>query len=115
MTKTSNKSLISLTEPISSIFFIESNITNKNLLLKEYEDYDSESDTCFISIFKNNNNPKDPETFLKLNYSDIIFIFIRKYCFRNNAIEIFLSNHRSYYFKFFDTKDRDIFLSELAL
>ena len=115
LTKNSNKSLISLTEPISSIFFIESNITNKNLLLKEFEDYDSESDTCFISIFKNNNNPKDPETFLKFDFSDIIFIFIRKYCLRNNSLEIYLSNHRSYYFKFFDTKSRDDFLSELIL
>ena len=106
---------VSLYETMPYLFFFESNITNDKLLRKEYEDYDSESQSCFISIFKNNKNPKDPETFLKLNYSNIIFIFKRKYCFRNNAIEIFLSNHRSYYFKFFDTKKRDDFLSELIL
>ena len=107
------KNPLSLSEPISSLFFLESNTTSKEVLLHKFEDYDSESDSCFVSIFKNNQNTKDSEAFLRLNFTDIIFIFIRKYCFRNNSVEIFLSNHRSYYFKFFDTKERDIFLSEL--
>ena len=101
--------------PIPSLFFIESNITDKDKLLNEYEDYDSESGTCFNSIFKNNQNKKDSDIFLNLDFSNIIFIFIKKYCFRNNSIEIFLSNHRSYYFKFFENKERDNFLSELIL
>ena len=113
--KNTNKYPVSLMEEISSLFFIESNIDNIELLEKKYEDYDSESKTCFISIFKNNKNPKDSDTFLKLDFSDIIFIFIRKYCFRNNSVELFLSNHRSYYFKFYDQEDRDKFLSELFL
>ena len=107
------KNPLSLSEPIFSLFFLESNITNKEALIKKFEDYDSENDSCFISIFKNNQNIKDSEAFLKLDFRDITFIFIRKYCFRNNSLEIFLSNHRSYYFKFFDTNERDIFLSEL--
>ena len=107
------KNPLSLSEPIPSLFFLESNITNKEALLKKFEDYDSESNSCFISIFKNNQNTKDAEIFLRLDFTEITFIFIRKYCFRNNSLEIFLSNHRSYYFKFFDTKEREIFLSEL--
>ena len=107
------KNPLSLSEPIPSLFFLESNITNKEALLKKFEDYDSESNSCFISIFKNNQNTKDAEIFLRLDFTEITYIFIRKYCFRNNSLEIFLSNHRSYYFKFFDTKEREIFLSEL--
>ena len=107
------KNPISLSEPIPALFFLESNITNKEVLLKKFEDYDSESGSCFISVFKNNQNQKDSESFLRLDFTNINFIFIRKYCFRNNSLEIFLSNHRSYYFKFFDTKVRDEFLSEL--
>ena len=115
LSKNNIKYPFSLLEPVSSFFFIESNITDNELLRDKFEDYDSESKTCFISIFKNNQNPKDSEIFLKLDFSSIIFIFTRKYCFRNNSLEIFLSNHRSYYFKFFDTKERDNFLSELIL
>jgi hypothetical protein len=69
--------------------------------------------TCFGSIFNNNKNKKDSEIFLNFNLDDINFIFFRKYCFRNNGMEIFLSNHRSYYFKFFDDKAREKFLNDL--
>ena len=115
LSKNDIKSSVSILEPSSSFYFMESNITNDTNLLKNYEDYDSDSKSCFISIFRNNQNPKDPEIFLDIDFSNIIFIFIRKYCFRNNSLEIFLSNHRSYYFKFFDNKERDEFLSELIL
>ena len=111
--KNNNKHQVSLLEPIFSFFFIESNITNKELLKENFEDFDSESEACFISIFKNNQNIKDSDIFLKLDFLSIIFIFTRKYCFRNNALEIFFSNHRSYYFKFFDTEERDEFLTDL--
>ena len=105
----------SLFRPNSSLFFMESNINDKDYLIKNCEDYDSDHLTCFGSIFINNNNSKDLEIFLKFDLNDIIFIFSRKYCFRNNSIEIFLSNHRSYYFKFFDTKKRDYFLNNLII
>jgi len=97
----------------SSLYFVETNQYNKEELLKNFEDYDSDHFTCFGSIFLNNNNNKDSEIFLKINLKDIIFIFLRKYSFRNNGIEIFLSNHRSYYFKFMETKKRDNFLNDL--
>ena len=104
---------ISLSPKMSSLFFMESNSFDNDYLLKYCEDYDSVHSTCFGSIFKNNKNNKDSDTYLFFNFDDINFIFLRKYCFRNNSLELYLSNHRSYYFKFFDTKKRDKFLNEL--
>ena len=104
---------VSLSPPIQSLFFIESNINDTDYLLKNFDDFDSDNLTCFGSIFRNNINNKDSELFLNFNFNDINFIFLRKYCFRNNSIEIFLTNHRSYYFKFLDDKRRDKFLREL--
>ena len=109
------KNIISLSPPLNSFFFMESNTYSKDYLLNNCEDYDSDHLTCFGSIFINNNNSKDSETFLNFDFNDILFIFYRKYCFRNNAIEIFLSNNRSYYFKFFDTNRRDKFINDLVL
>ena len=106
---------VSLSPPIFSIYFIESNTYEDDYLLKNCEDYDSEHLTCFGSIFTNNKNSKDSEIFLNFNFNCIHFIFLRKYCYRNNSLEIYLSNNRSYYFKFFDSKKRDKFLNELIL
>ena len=103
----------SLSPKMSSLFFMESNTFESDYLLKHCEDYDSVHSTCFGSIFRNNKNIKDSDTYLFFDFNDINFIFLRKYCFRNNSLEIYLSNHRSYYFKFFDTKKRDKFLNEL--
>ena len=103
----------SLSPKMSSLFFMESNYFETDYLLKCCEDYDSVHSTCFGSIFRNNINSKDSDTYLFFDLNDINFIFLRKYCFRNNSLEIFLSTHRSYYFKFFDTKKRDKFLNEL--
>ena len=108
-----NNNTTSLSPPLNSFFFMESNTYSKDYLLKNCEDYDSDHLTCFGSIFINNNNSKDSETFLNFDFEDILFIFHRKYCFRNNAAEIFLSNHRSYYFKFVDSKRRDKFINDL--
>ena len=112
--KNNSNNLVSLSSPLPCLFFVESNIDEQDLL-NNYEDYDSEHKTCFGSIFKNNKNNRDSETFLNFDLDDINFIFFRKYCFRNNSIEIFLENHRSYYFKFFDKKKRDNFIEDLLL
>ena len=82
--------------------------------LETYEDYDSINESCFNSIFRNNMNIKDQYTYLKLNFDEIIFIFNRKYSFRDNAIEIFTSFHRSYYFKFKTTEKRNSFLEHIV-
>ena len=113
--KTNNtfNNFFSLSPKMSSLFFMESNTFESDYLLKHCEDYDSVHSTCFGSTFRNNKNIKDSDTYLFFDFNDINFIFLRKYCFRNNSLEIYLSNHRSYYFKFFDTKKRDKFLNEL--
>ena len=109
------KIFMSKNPSIKKIFF-STNKTN-NLLSKEeskkYDDYDSINNSCFGSIFRNNSNVKDAEIFLGINYNEIDFIFLRKYCFRNNSIEIYSNNHKSYYFKFEDDKKRNSFLDNI--
>ena len=117
---------IQTTNHIRGRIFISRNInsndiffsTNKDCLLsqkelKKYDDYDSTHLSCFGSIFKNNLNQKDPDVYIKINYNEINFIFIRKYCFRNNSLEIYTNNHRSYYFKFINDKRRNSFLDTI--
>ena len=82
-------------------------------LKKNYEDYDSLNKSCFSSLFRNNLNKQDHEIYLKINLRDIIFIFNRKYSFKDNSIEIFTSNHRSYYFKFKNNEKRNKFREHL--
>ena len=95
------------------LYFCITEQPSTEIKLETYEDYDSINESCFNSIFRNNMNIKDQYTYLKLNFDEIIFIFNRKYSFRDNAIEIFTSFHRSYYFKyiflfFYDFINRDI-------
>ena len=80
-----------------------------------YDDYDSLNDSCYNSIFRNNINKKDKDTYLKFNFDEINFIFNRKYSFRDNSLEIFTTYHRSYYFKFKSTERRNNFLEHLIL
>ena len=108
------KIFISNSNDLNDIYFSgykKSSLSREHLL--EYEDYDSEHFSCFASIFKNNGNIKDLETYLKINYNEINFIFLRKYCFRNNSFEIFTNKHKSYYFKFVDDKKRNSFLDNI--
>ena len=94
-------------------YFCMSNLPSEAILLKNYEDYDSINKSCFGSIFRYNLNKKDYNIYLKINYSHISFIFNRKYCFKDNSIEIFTSNHRSYYFKFKNNEKRNKFMEHL--
>ena len=97
-----------------NLFFVAYDQYTHEYLVKNNADYDSEHYACFGSIFKNNSNKNVTEKFLKINFNDILYIFIRKYCFRNNSIEFFTSNHKSYYFKFLNKEKRDFFLLELV-
>ena len=82
----------------------------KHEILINNSNYDSENKRCFGSIFSGEFNQKEREIYLDFSFAEINFIFIRKYCFRNNALEIFSKYHRSYYFKFQDYEKRDHFL-----
>ena len=92
-------------------FTVEKNIT-KEYLLENCPDYDSVNGTCFGSTFRNNLNQKDDEVYIRIKFSEINFIFFRKYSYRNNSIEIFSNNHKSYYFKFKNTNSRDNFIEK---
>ena len=95
------------------IYFCMTKLPSEEELIKNYEDYDSLNKSCFSSLFRNNLNKKDFDIYLKIKISEIYFIFNRKYCFRDNSIEIFTSNHRSYYFKFQNNTKRNKFLENL--
>ena len=95
------------------LYFCMSKLPSEELLLKNYEDYDSLNKSCFGSLYRLNINKKDFDIYLKIKYSDIYFIFNRKYCFKDNSIEIFTSNHRSYYFKFKNNEKRNKFMEHL--
>ena len=95
------------------LYFCFTEQPSKEIKLKTYEDYDSLNESCYNSIFRNNLNTKDQYVYLKLNFDEIIFIFNRKYSFRDNAIEIFTSFHRSYYFKFKTTEKRNNFIEHI--
>ena len=95
------------------LYFCFKEQPSKEIKLKTYEDYDSLNESCYNSIFRNNMNNKDQYIYLKLNFDEIMFIFNRKYSFRDNALEIFTSFHRSYYFKFKTLEKRNSFLEHI--
>ena len=95
------------------LYFCVTEQPSLEIKMETFEDYDSVNESCYNSIFRNNINTKDHYTYLKLNFDEIIFIFIRKYSFRDNALEIFTSSHRSYYFKFRTAEKRNSFLEHI--
>lgn len=94
-------------------YFCMTKLPSVEILIKNYEDYDSMNKSCFSSLFRNNMNKKDFNIYLKIKFSEILFIFNRKYCFRDNSLEIYTSNHKSYYFKFKNKEKRNKFLDHL--
>ena len=95
------------------LYFCIGKLPSEEELIKNYEDYDTINKSCFSSLFRNNLNKKDFDIYLNIKFSEIEFIFNRKYCFLDNSLEIFTSNHRSYYFKFKNTERRNKFLEHL--
>ena len=96
------------------LYFCVTKLPCTEIKLKTYEDYDSLNESCYNSIFRNNMNTKDQDVYLKLNLDEIIFIFNRKYSFRDNAVEIFTSFHRSYYFKLRTNEKRNNFVEHIV-
>ena len=97
----------------SYLYFCYTEIPSEKMMIDTYDDYDSLNMSCYNSIFRNNLNKKDQDVYLKLNFDEINFIFNRKYSFTDNAIEIFTSNHRSYYFKFRTPEKRNQFVEHI--
>ena len=78
----------------------------------EDDDYDQERKTCFGSYFVC--HPKDKDLYkISINYSDIKWIFKRKYYYKNSALEIYTTTNKTFYFNFKYENDREIVLNEI--
>ena len=77
------------------------------------EDFDSERESCFGSIFKNK-KPIKPYYFIKIPFNKIKYVFKRRYFYRRNCIEIFSFKNKSYLFKFDNEKKTNKILENLT-
>ena len=77
------------------------------------DDYDQERQTCFGSYFVC--HPKDKDLYqIIIDYNDIKWIFRRRYYYKNSAIEIFTTTHKSFYLNFKYEEDREFVINELT-
>ena len=72
---------------------------NKKIKAKKDEDYDEEKQMCYGSYIKLN---KSKYVYFKIKYTSIQFIFLRKYYYKDSALEIFTSKNKVYYLNFPD-------------
>ena len=90
----------------SAMTDVEVGFTNQD------DDYDRERKTCFGSYFVC--HPKDKDLYkIGINYSEIKWIFKRKYYYINSALEIFTTTNKTFYFNFKYEKDRNTVLNEI--
>ena len=76
------------------------------------DDYDKEKKTCFGSYFQF--HQKDRNLYkITINYSDMKFFLLKRYYYKNSALEIFTYSNKSYYFNFKYEEDRTSFVSNL--
>ena len=76
------------------------------------DDYDQERKTCFGSYFVC--HPKDKDLYnISINYSDIKWIFKRRYYYTNSAFEIYTTTNKTFYFNLKYEKDREIVIEEI--
>ena len=107
-----NGLLFTLKNGSNTIFFSSKTPKPKQELINN-PNFDTENLRCFGSIFSGEFNQKENEIYFNFSFWEINFIFKRKYCFRDNAFEIFTRNHRSYYFKLENYQKRNQFLENL--
>ena len=76
------------------------------------EDYDQDRHTCFGSYFVC--HPKDKDLYkISIKYSNIKWIFRRRYYYKNSALEIFTTTNKSFYLNFKFEKDREKVLNDI--
>ena len=97
-----NKSFFSF---IQEIYDDDNNKDNKKM--KEDEDYDEEKKMCYGSYLKLN---KTKYEYMDIKYKSILYIFLRKYYYKDSAIEIFTSKNKVYFFNFQDSFKRQCFI-----
>jgi hypothetical protein len=71
--------------------------------LKEDEDYNEQKKMCYGSYLNIN---KSKYVYIDIKYKSIQFIFLRRYYYKDSAIEIFTSKNKTYYFNFPDSFKR---------
>ena len=77
------------------------------------DDYDQERQTCFGSYFIC--HPKDRDIYkISIKYSDIKWIFRRRYYYQNSALEIFTTTNKTFYFNFKFEKEREDVINEIV-
>lgn len=74
------------------------------------EDYNVEHNSCYGSFFKTSNDYKA----IQIPFKEIKYIFLRRYYYKNSAIEIY-TNNKAYYFNFQNEKIRSSIMNQLFL
>ena len=76
------------------------------------DDYDHDRQTCFGSYFIC--HPKDRDLYkISIKYSDIKWLFRRRYYYQNSALEIFTTTNKTFYFNFKVEANREVVIKEI--
>ena len=76
------------------------------------EDYDIERKTCFGSYFMFHQKDKNLYK-ISIKYKDIKLILLKRYYYKNSALEIFTITNKSYYFNFKYEDERGDFIDKI--
>jgi len=120
--------LVKTSHHIKGVFFIDDNKFNFKVFLNQKtgnsmsgveigfsnrdDDYDQERQTCFGSYFICHQKDKDLYK-ISFKYSDIKYIFRRKYYYKNSAMEIYTNTNKSFYFNFKYEADRETAFNDI--
>ena len=88
------------------------NFYSINNTKKIKEDYDPDKNTCYGSYVKLNDNKN---IYLEIPYKNIKYIFLKKYYYKDSALEIYTSYNKVYYFNFVDSFERQCTLDLLLV
>ena len=102
------KGYLSLKE--NKIKFIMDIYNNSEKMDEDY--YDKDKGCCYGCIIKYKNNKFFS---FKIEYCSIKFIFLRKYYYKESAIEIFTTNNKSYYINFHNPKIRQYIIDIILI
>ena len=120
--------LVKTSHHIKGVCFIDDNYLNFKVFLNQKtgnamsgvnvgftdkdDDYDAERKTCFGSYFMFHQKDKNLYR-ISINYEDIKLILLKRYYYKNSALEIFTVTNKSYYFNFKYEEDRDKFINNI--
>ena len=120
--------LVKTSHHIKGAFFIDDNKLNFKVFLNQKtgnsmsgveigfsnrdDDYDQERQTCFGSYFICHQKDKDLYK-ISFKYSDIKYIFRRKYYYKNSALEMYTNTNKSFYFNFKYEADRETAFNDI--